>query len=51
MGFRDKIEYYDIQVNLTLNPVNWELNHTHYYKGCRQLRFGPISITLFYGGH
>ena len=46
----DRLRYYDVQITLVLNPLNWEMDYHKYWKGLKSIRFGPIQLMLYYGG-
>lgn len=48
MSIRNSYEWYDIHVTFILNPLNWTIKYTTYFK-VKQIKFGPVSVTLYYG--
>lgn len=48
-NLRDRLAYWDFQLKIVLNPLNWSIGYTKYCPGVRGINFGPLHVFLYTG--
>ena len=48
-SWTERFKWYDFQVTVKLNPLNWNIGFINYPFKCLDIDFGPIGVIIYYG--